>query len=245
MVSPTPRLNPYNPRDYLQLSTLLRLCAHCLGNTWDGEGEDTDTGGIKADLSKCTMARVICVYIQAGRFIFYYSRYCINPIDNSFQMFVCVPGVSERHLQAWWRDSEPGSHLSPRSPSLFSVGEQPFITLTVEEKVLCDYSTFSESVSPLSDVCLVLVSPRPECQKVIFSSSLVVEGGKEALSRWWLYFRRPRCSFLCPISSRLFQMYLWDMQSHNYTSLGMTFHLLICCVMVPHFIVIYYINCIL
>ena len=54
-------------------------------------------GGIKADLSKCIMAQVICVYITAGKFIFYYSRYCINPIDNSFQMCVRIPGVSERH----------------------------------------------------------------------------------------------------------------------------------------------------
>lgn len=56
-------------------------------------------GWIKADPSKCIMVQVICVYIAAGKFIFHYSRYCINPVDNSSQMSLCIPGVSEQHLQ--------------------------------------------------------------------------------------------------------------------------------------------------
>lgn len=89
-------LSPHNPREYLQLSTLLKLRAHCLKHTWDyewGRSRYVQGGGIKVDLSKCIMAQVICVYIEAGKFIFYYSRYCINPIDNSFQMCADPRGV--------------------------------------------------------------------------------------------------------------------------------------------------------
>lgn len=72
---------------------------HAARETEREEDPDTWKKGIKADLSKCIMAQVICVYIAAAKFIFYYSRHCINPLDNSFQMCVCIPGVSERHLQ--------------------------------------------------------------------------------------------------------------------------------------------------
>lgn len=66
---------------------------------WREGKTQTHGRGIKADLSKCIMAQVICVYIAAAKFIFYYSRHRINPIDNSVQMCAGIPGVSERHLQ--------------------------------------------------------------------------------------------------------------------------------------------------
>lgn len=76
--------------DSLRLSTFLKPCTRRFGNSEGNRGRQTirGGGGIKADLSKRAAARVICVYIAAGRFIFYYSRCCINPAENAFQMFL-------------------------------------------------------------------------------------------------------------------------------------------------------------
>jgi len=62
--------------------------------------------GIKADLSKCIMAQVICVYIEAWKYIFYYSGYCINPTDNSSQMLAGVPRVYDG-------ETHNGAHICP------------------------------------------------------------------------------------------------------------------------------------
>lgn len=102
----------------MQCSTLLQLCAE--------SEEDADTEGMKADLSKRIVAQVICVYISAGRFIFYHSGYHINPIDNSFQMCARVPrgaGAASAGLMERLRTELTSV---PLAVFLFSRGEQPF-----------------------------------------------------------------------------------------------------------------------
>lgn len=236
----TPRLSQYNPQDYLQLSTLLKVCALCSRNTWNGgKGRQTHGRGIKADLSKCIMAQVICVYIAAAKFIFYYSRHRINPTDNSFQMCAGIPGVSERHLQGWWRDLQPGSHLS-LLPLLFSLREQPFHHsdrgrergfLTV---LLCKYSTFWKSVVFYECRVFGLFLPvRNARRSLSFPSSGVAGGGKEALSCWWALLQTGLVvDFFALISTPFFPA--------HFLSFGMTFHSHFRSVIVLHFLAVYY-----
>lgn len=198
----TPRLSRYNPRERLAIidsaETVLALLKRHM--KWrEGKAQAHGRGGIKAALSKRIMAQVICVYIAAAKFIFYYSRHCISPIDNSFQMCAGVPGVSERHLQARRRDSQPGSHLS-LSPLLFSLREQPFHHsdsgrergfLTV---LLCKYSTFW-----MSDVCSARFYPSIMPEGHCFSPLLEwLEEVKRHLAADGLHFRQALLVFFLP-----------------------------------------------
>lgn len=125
--------------------------------------------GIKVDLIKCIMAQVICVYITVAQFIFYYSWHCIGPRDNSLQMCVGIPGVSEQHPQGWWGDSEPSSHLS-HLPSLFPCEIILSITLSVAEKGAFWILNFSVSTYCLNK-CMYFISDLYVC----FSPSIIPE----------------------------------------------------------------------
>lgn len=101
----------------------------------------------------------------------------------------------------------------------FSAGRATFSSLW-QRKRKCFLTVLNSSVSTvhsekvclfMSDVCLVCFSPSIMPEGHFPPSSLVVEGGKEALSHWWAYFRQASLVISLPHFLLIFQMYLWDM----------------------------------
>lgn len=117
-------------------------------------------------------------------------------------------------------------------------GKRKFFPTVPKSSVSTVHS--EKCVSFMSDVFGLFLPVHNARRSFFFPLSLVVEGGKEALSHWWALLQTDLSGdFFAPFPLAFFQMHLRDTALDNYISFRMTFHLLICSVMVPHFLVIY------